>query len=71
MTNQHLTSHHVRLNADGSYDPFAVPFRYAWPAEFDLMARIAGKTLENRWSGWKGEPFDSESESHVSVWRKA
>lgn len=71
VANQHLTSHHVWLNDDGSYDRFAVPFRYAWPAEFDLMARIAGMTLENRWSGWKGEPFDSESESHVSVWRKA
>ena len=35
-----------------------------------LMARIAGMTLESRWSDWNGQPFDHESTSHVSVWRK-
>ena len=46
----------------------SVPFRYVWPAELDLMAELAGMTLRERWSGWKREPFTSESEKHVSVW---
>ena len=45
-------------------------FRYAWPAELDLMARIAGLELERRVADWDGSPFTSDSESHVSVWRK-
>jgi SAM-dependent methyltransferase len=44
--------------------------RYAWPAELDLMARIAGMTLLERWADFTREPFTSESTSHVSVWRK-
>ena len=44
--------------------------RYAWPAELDLMARIAGLTLEGRWGGWNREPFTALSPSHVSVYRK-
>jgi SAM-dependent methyltransferase len=46
------------------------PFRYAWPSELDLMARIAGLRLRERRAGWAGEPFTSESEKHVSVWGK-
>jgi hypothetical protein len=45
-----------------------VPFRYVWPAELDLRARLAGMTLRERWSGWTREPFTSDSTSHVSVW---
>ena len=48
----------------------SIPFRYVWPAELDLMARLAGMTLRERWSGWKREPFTSESTKHVSVWEK-
>jgi hypothetical protein len=47
-----------------------MPFRYVWPSELDLMAKFAGMTLRNRWSGWKQEPFTSTSTSHVSVWEK-
>jgi hypothetical protein len=47
-----------------------MPFRYVWPSELDLMARIAGMTLRERWSGWKREPFTSESTDHVSVWEQ-
>jgi hypothetical protein len=47
---------------------FSVPFRYVWPAELDLMARIAGMRLRERWAGWNREPFTSESTSHVSAW---
>ena len=45
-------------------------FRYLWPAECDLMARIAGLVLEARYADWRRTPFTSESEGHVSVWRK-
>jgi hypothetical protein len=47
-----------------------MPFRYAWPSEYDLMAQLAGMTLRERWGGWKREPFMSESRQHVSVWEK-
>ncbi|MDF2712699.1 MAG: methyltransferase [Nonomuraea muscovyensis] len=43
--------------------------RYAWPAELDLMARLAGMALEHRWAGWTGAPFDDTSRAHVSVYR--
>lgn len=46
------------------------PFRYVWPSELDLMARLAGMRLVHRWGDWGGEPFTSESTKHVSVWRK-
>ena len=49
---------------------FSMPFRYVWPAELDLMARIAGLRLRERWGGWGREPFTSDSDSHVSVWEK-
>jgi hypothetical protein len=47
-----------------------MPFRYVWPSELDLMARLAGMTLRERWSGWNRQPFTSESTKHVSVWEK-
>ena len=47
-----------------------MPFRYVWPAELDLMARLAGLKLRERWSNWQREPFTSESTAHVSVWEK-
>ena len=69
VANQGLVSHHYRV-VDGKLDVLSIPFRYAWPAEYDLMARFAGLTLRERWSGWKREPFTSESTKHVSVWEK-
>ncbi|MFN2627066.1 MAG: SAM-dependent methyltransferase, partial [Gaiellaceae bacterium] len=45
--------------------------RYVWPAELDLMARIAGLTLRERWGDWDCSPFTSESRKHVSVWERA
>ncbi len=48
----------------------SIPFRYVWPAELDLMARIAGMTLTHRWEDWDGRPFTHESVRHVSVWQK-
>jgi hypothetical protein len=62
-------SHHYWIT-DGRLETFSAPFRYVWPSELDLMARIAGMTLHERWSDWTREPFTSESRSHVSVWEK-
>jgi SAM-dependent methyltransferase len=67
VANQGLVSHHF-TPADGGYEKRSIPFRYVWPAELDLMARLAGMTLRERWSGWQREPFTSESTKHVSVW---
>ena len=64
-------SHHHWLAGDSKVEVFSLPFRYVWPSELDLMARIAGMTLRERWSGWTREPFTSESPSHVSVWKTA
>jgi SAM-dependent methyltransferase len=69
VANQGLISHHLRI-VDGRIDRFSVPFRYAWPSEYDLMAQLAGMRLRERWSGWQREPFTSESRKHVSVWEK-
>jgi SAM-dependent methyltransferase len=68
VLNQGLISHHIE-NLNGTYRRVSMPFRYAWPAEFDLMAQLAGMTLRHRWSGWRREPFTAESTTHVSVWQ--
>jgi hypothetical protein len=47
---------------------YPVVCRYAWPCELDLMARLAGLRLKDRWGGWNQEPFTSSSRSHVSVY---
>lgn len=70
IARQGLVSHHYWIE-DGQVEVFSPPFRYVWPSELDLMARIAGMTLRERWSGWKREPFTDESTKHVSVWEKA
>ena len=70
VANQGLISHHYSL-VDGELEVVAMPFRYVWPAELDLMARLAGMRVRERWSGWQREPFTSESRKHVSVWEKS
>ena len=69
VANQGLVSHHYSL-VDGRLERVSMPFRYVWPAELDLMAELAGMALRERWSGWKREPFTSESRKHVSVWER-
>ena len=66
---QQAMSHHYSREADGSYSYWPHHFRYVWPSELDLMARLAGLRLESRTADWRGAPFTAESESHVSVWR--
>jgi SAM-dependent methyltransferase len=66
---QRLVSHHFSL-VEGSWERVSIPFRSVGPGELDLMARIAGLRLRERWGGWNREPFTSESPRHVSVWEK-
>ena len=67
---QGQTSHHYWM-ADGRLENVSVPFRYVWPSELDLMARLAGMTLRDRWSDWHRAPFTAESLAHVSIWQKS
>ena len=67
VVNQGLVSHHLEI-VEGQVERFTVPFRYVWPSELDLMAKLAGMRLRERWSGWKWEPFTRDSDHHVSVW---
>jgi SAM-dependent methyltransferase len=69
VARQIAVSHHHWM-FDGRLVSFSSPHRYVWPAELDLMARLAGLTLRDRWSGWQREPFTAESRSHVSVWAR-
>jgi SAM-dependent methyltransferase len=55
---------------EGELRTFSSPHRYVWPAELDLMARLAGLRLRERWSGWDRAPFTGESSTHVSVWER-
>jgi hypothetical protein len=66
---QTIDENHVSLSAAGIHLAPVVQ-RYAWPSELDLMARLAGLKLKQRWGGWEGEPFDSKSEMHVSVYAR-
>jgi hypothetical protein len=69
VATQRLTSHHYWIR-DGRVEVCSPPFRYVWPAELDLMARLAGLTLRERWGGWSREPFTNDSRKQVSVWEK-
>jgi methyltransferase family protein len=69
VASQIAVSHHYWV-IDGQLKTFSSPHRYVWPAELDLMARLAGMTLRERWSDWHRTPFTSESRSHISTWEK-
>lgn len=66
---QGLVSHHFAVR-DGELKRISVPFRYVFPEELDLMAKIAGMDRFGRWASWQYEPFTDESTKHVSVWQK-
>jgi hypothetical protein len=70
IASQGLITHHYWAVGD-KLEGDSIPFRYVWPAELDLMARLAGMSLRERWSGWKREPFTNDSRQHVSVWEKS
>ncbi|WP_101439181.1 class I SAM-dependent DNA methyltransferase [Amycolatopsis echigonensis] len=69
VSTQSMSSYHARV-ADGRGEFRAIPFRYVWPAELDLMAQLAGLRLRSRWENWDGKPFTHDSEQHVSIWEK-
>ncbi|MFI9207873.1 class I SAM-dependent DNA methyltransferase [Streptomyces sp. NPDC053253] len=71
LVEQVLVSHHLTRDGDDArYRRESSRHRYAWPAELDLMARIAGLQLERRVADWDGSPFAQDSTKHISVWRK-
>jgi len=67
---QRIVKQHVRVTGSG-IELLPVVIRFAWPAELDLMARLAGLRLRERWGGWDGRPFNSDSGQHVSVYERA
>ncbi len=67
MATQMIEENHVSLSPEGiKMSPIVQ--RYSWPSELDLMARIAGLCLKERWGGWSREPFTTKSENCVSVY---
>jgi len=68
---QQATSHHFLAGRSGGGEVMSSPFRFVWPSELDLMARLAGLSPRARWADWDRSPFTGESTSHVSVWEKA
>jgi len=69
LAEQILYSHHYFPVGD-KLEVFSAPYRYVWPAELDLMARIAGMRWRERWAEWDRSPFTGESRKHISVWEK-
>ena len=59
----HLTEERIRM--------YPGRLRYVWPSELDLMARLAGLRLRERWGDWHRSPFTAQSRSHVSVYERA
>jgi len=70
VVTQEMWSHHHWRDGD-AWQALAMPFRYVWPSELDLMARLAGMRLRERWAGWRRELFAADSRSHVSVWERS
>ncbi|MBU2670469.1 class I SAM-dependent methyltransferase [Actinoplanes bogorensis] len=70
VATQAMASNYVTLHEDGRGEFSAVPFRYLWPSEMDLMARIAGLRPEHRWESWERDPFTNESSKIIATWVK-
>ncbi|MFD9540098.1 class I SAM-dependent DNA methyltransferase [Streptomyces sp. NPDC060022] len=69
LVNQQVVSHHYTI-VDGQGSTFRSPHRYVWPSELDLMAKLAGLDLSERWADWDEVPFTASSRAHVSVWQR-
>jgi hypothetical protein len=67
---QRLDESHVVFTGAG-VRLYPVATRYAWPSELDLMARLAGLRLKDRWAGWNREPFNATSRAHISVYGRS
>jgi SAM-dependent methyltransferase len=68
---EQISSSHHWMSAGGRLVHHSAPYRYVWPSELELMGRLAGFYLENRWTDWNRNVFVSESESQVAVFRRA
>jgi SAM-dependent methyltransferase len=69
LVGQIAWSHHW-MEAGGRLVRHSAPYRYVWPSELDLMARVAGFRLRDRWSSWDQAPFTSDSTSQVAVFQR-
>ena len=69
VVTQRSVSHHI-FERDGRFEMWSPRFRYVWPAELDLMGRLAGMVLRERWNDWDRSAFTSDSRNHISVWEK-
>jgi SAM-dependent methyltransferase len=69
VLHQRVVSHHFRFDESREARLGRSAHRYVWPAELDLMAQLAGLTLESRQADWSGAEFTADSRSHVSVYR--
>ena len=67
--NQIAWSHHW-ITVDGRFVHHSAPYRYVWPAELDLMGRLAGFRVRDRWADWSGSPFTADSPKQVVVFEK-
>jgi SAM-dependent methyltransferase len=70
VVTQRLSGQHYYFHDDGTIEASPTEMRYAWPAELDLMARLAGLELQGRWADWQRAPFTHLSPSHISVYEK-
>lgn len=68
---QRISSQMVKRSADGTTTVLPVEVRYAWPSELDLMARLAGLELEDRFGWYDLRPFNEQSTSHMSIYVKS
>jgi SAM-dependent methyltransferase len=69
LVGQIASSHHW-IEVDGRLVRHSAPYRYVWPSELDLMAKIAGFRVRDRWAGWDRAPFTSASQGQVAVFEK-
>ena len=67
---QHLTTARVHLTGSAGVSFHPANHRYVWPSELDVMARLAGLRLGERWGGWKREPFTSACTKHISAYQR-
>lgn len=67
---QQVHAQHILIDEKG-VRLYPVQLRYVWPSELDLMARLVKLELQNRFGGWRGEPFSNVSVRHISVYRHA
>lgn len=68
IISQQITANHIVLTEKGT-KLFPVKLRYAWPSELDLMARLAGLILKERWGDWDRSPFDADKTRHISLYK--